>query len=56
MNLYLPDGSKVEVPDDDAAAVLASTPDLSTVEDWRSTLGSRHSDLYPPGGPVPSPS
>ena len=34
--LYLPDGSKVLVPDADVAAVLSSTPDLQRVASWTS--------------------
>ncbi len=48
-NLYLPNGDRVEVPDDDVEAILAATPSLKRLADWRSGIGGMHPDAFPPG-------
>lgn len=59
-NLYTPDGSKIEVADEDVETVLAASPSLKRLADWRSGIGSMHPDCFPGGtirfGGIVSPS
>lgn len=52
---YLPDGTRVEFPSEEAAdAAEEQVAGLVKVEDWRSGFDGRHVDLYPSPNPLGS--